>query len=155
MRGIGPALALMAACALLFGGSFTAARLARDDDRARVAPSREAPPAVLPDTELALGPAAPDLPGLRRATRPKQAATAPTPSAPAPASPAPRSEPSPQPVSNRSPKPSEPSPSEPSQPSPSEPSQPSPSEPSQPSPTEPSTPASQLPSEVEFYDSGG
>jgi hypothetical protein len=147
MRGIGPVLALMAACALLFGGSFTAARLAHENDRERVAPSREAPPAVLPDTELALGPAAADLPGLRRESRPKQAATAPSPSAPAPASPAAPSEPSPQPVSNPSPTPSEPSPSEPSQPSPSEPSQPSPSE--------PSTPASQLPPEVEFYDSGG
>jgi hypothetical protein len=147
MRGIGPALALMAACAVLFGGSFTTARLARDDDRDRVAPSREAPPAVVPDTELALGPSAPDLPDLRRQPRPKQAAPAPSspaPSAPAPAAPV---SPAPQPVNNPSPTRSEPGPSEPSQPGPSEPSQPGPSE--------PSTPASQLPSEVEFYDSGG
>jgi len=148
MRAIGPALALLAACAVLFGGSFTAARLARDDDRQRAVPAREAPPAVLPDTELALGPSAPDLPGLRRETRGQAAEPSPSASAPAPAAPAPApSKPSPQAVSNPSPAPSEPSPSEPSRPSPSEQSQPSPSE--------PSTPASQLPSEVEFYDSGG
>jgi hypothetical protein len=148
MRVTGPVLALLAACIVLFAGSFTAARLARDDDRERVSPPAEAPPAALPDSELALGPSAPDLPGLRRESRPEPPTAAVAPSAPVAAAPVPvaPSEPPPQRVSDPSRKPrSEQGDSKQSPSNPSGPSQPSPSEPS----------PSQLPPEVEFYDSGG
>jgi hypothetical protein len=149
MRMTGSVLALLAACAVLFGASFAAARLAREDDRERVAPPSELP-AVLADTELALGPSAPDLPGLRRKPRPDTTASAGAASAPVAAAPAPAAPPEPerQRVSNPSPKPR-------SGPRRSTESPSNPSPPSGGAPAEPSEPASELPPEVEFYDSGG
>ena len=99
MRG-GTALALLGACAALFGASFAAAELTGDDEPERAKPAQPAAPAETPPAPpagrtLALADAA-GLPSLRERPKPQPtpspAQAAPSPS-PAPASPAPEPEP--------------------------------------------------------------
>jgi phospholipase C len=163
---LGPALALVGACAALFGALFAAPELTRDDGPDTANPAPSAPPTETPPAPSAGGPrplaGAARLPHLRERPRAKSRRRP----KPPPRSPAPAAQ-EPQPVSNPAPKPVAPPPEpvapppEPVAPTrepvvPTPPPQPvTPAPPTSNPAPRPSPPPDQPAAPIHFFDSGG